>query len=285
MQHVDVEGNRNIIGRQTVDCSKCPALTRIGVIEVGITHAGEGWHFQRVCADHAFASVTLGGMGEVAIGDRWIKAVPEMAYLMPPRVFHAYRVAPGTEWHYVWVRFTDASRYPNLFAQPETRLVEVEGYSVLAAVEGLIRESNHTNNPQLLVLWSELLLNSLLQLTFALRPDFRLEELWATVDRKLDLDWSVDTLASTANMSREQLRRLCWQYYGCTPHKKLTSLRLRRACEMLLLGNAKLEAISKDLAYSDAFAFSQAFKREIGIAPKSYRELARKAKSNSGDII
>lgn len=286
MEHVDVENYDSIVHRQTVKCSQCPALARIGVIEVGITHAADEWHFQRISSDHAFMSVTLDGTGEVAVGDQWLKAVAEMAYVMPPRVFHGYRVAQGAQWRYVWVRFTDASRYPNLFAQPETRLVEVAGYSILAAVEGIIRESAHTNNPQLLVLWSELLLSSLLQLTFPLKPDFRLEKLWAIVDQKLDLDWSVDTLACTVHMSREQLRRLCWQYYGCTPHKKLTSLRLRRACEMLLLENAKLEVISKDLAYSDAFAFSQAFKREIGIAPKSYRELARKASfSSSTDII
>jgi AraC-like DNA-binding protein len=281
MQHVAIENFYNVVDRQTVDCSKCPALARIGVIEVGITHATVGWHFQRVSSDHAFLAVSIGGMGEVAVGNRWLKAGPETAYLMPPHVFHGYRVAPGAEWRYVWVRFTDASRYSNLFAPSKTRLVEVAGYSVLAAVEGIIRESNHTGNPQLLVLWSELLLHSLLQLTFPLKPDSRLEELWAIVGRQLDRNWSIETLAGSAHMSREQLRRLCLQYYGCTPHRKLTSLRLHRACEMLLQENAKLEVISKELAYSDAFAFSQAFKRKMGVAPQTYRKLACKARSSS----
>jgi len=281
MQHIEVENFCNLIDRQMVDCNSCPALARMGVVEIGLTHATEGWHFQRINSDHAFLSITLGGRGEVAVDGRWQETVPEMAYLMPSRIFHGYRVAPGAEWHYVWVRFIDPGRYPNLFAPAEARLMEVESYSIFAAVEGFIKEFNHANNPHLLGLWAELLYNSLLQLTFSLKLDSRLEQLWAIVGLKLDRHWSLDALADIAHMSREQLRRLCWQYYGCTPHKKLTSLRLHRACEMLLLEDTKLEVISKKLAYSDAFAFSRAFKREFGVSPKAYRELACRTRLKS----
>ncbi len=274
----DVESLHHLISRQVVDCEKCPSLAGIGVMQVGITHAGEGWHLARVSCDHAFISVTLSGKGEVAVNDAWKKATPERAYLMPRRVFHGYRVAAGSEWCYVWVQLADFKRYPNLTALTEPAMVRAASYSVLAAVRGMIEESGRANHPQLMALWTELLYHSVLQLVFPKERDDRLEQVWQEVGQRLDKSWDIEELARSAGLSREQFRRRCWQQCGCSPHKKLTSMRLRRACEMLALDNLKLEAIGQALGYSDAFAFSQAFKREMGVSPKTYREKTRQAR-------
>jgi len=80
------------------------------------------------------------------------------------------------------------------------------------------------------------------------------------------------------------LRRLCQKHYGCSPRQRLTMLRLRRSCELLLLTDGTISAIAEDVGFSDAFAFSKAFNKAFGTPPSRYREQARATAMKSGMV-
>jgi len=59
------------------------------------------------------------------------------------------------------------------------------------------------------------------------------------------------------------------------PHQYLMKLRIERAREILVAGDARIIDVALDLGFSNASHFSRAFARRYGVAPAAFRQLAR----------
>ena len=57
-----------------------------------------------------------------------------------------------------------------------------------------------------------------------------------------------------------------------TPKNYLTSLRIRKAKELLLETRDSVSYISQSVGFSDSLAFSKFFKKETGLSPLHYRK-------------
>ncbi len=280
MPFTETEKFCDVIGRAVVARQDCPALGPLGILDAGITHVGSEWCFVRLAPPFSLVLVTVAGRGAIICDGRWQEVGPDTAYVMPAGGLHGYRAADGDrEWRYAWVRFETAAKFPSLFQSPDARTFSAASYSLLAANSGLIAEVARSNDPQLVGLWCELLQASLHHLVRPGAVDPRLANLWTAVNERLGEPWDIDRMAGHANLSREHLRRLCHRHYGCSPRQRLTTLRMRRACEFLMLAEGKLAAVAGSIGFSDPFSFSQAFKREFGISPSVYRQ--RVARSDS----
>ncbi len=280
MEITETEKFCDVIRRSVVPRQDCPALGPLGVLDVGITHVGSEWCFVRLTPPFSLVLVTVSGHGSVIIDGRWQAIDPDTAYVMPAGALHGYRVSPqDREWRYAWVRFESSAKFPALFSSSGARAFSAASYSLLAANSGLIAEVARSSDPQLVGLWCELLQASLHHLVRPSTIDPRLANLWSIVNERLGEPWDIERMAGYAHLSREHLRRLCHRDYGCSPRQRLTTLRLRRACEFLMLTEGKLSAIAANIGFSDSFSFSQAFKREFGLSPSLYRQ--RDARSAS----
>lgn len=285
MELKETEDFLDVISRAVVFGDRCPALQKLGVEDVGITHAGPRWCFIRPSPPFALVLATIGGSGHVFCRGEWEEIGAETAYVMPKGSPHGYRVAPGKkEWHYAWVRFRDTARFGALFDSPGPRTIGAASYSLHAANRGLIAEMERGNDPQLSGLWVDLIQASLQRLARPMAIDPRLANLWAHVGERLGEPWDVDRMAQHAHLSREHLRRLCQRHFGCSPRQRLTLLRLRSACELLQLTNSTLFSIATSVGFSDPFSFSQAFKRQFGVPPSVFRERARRSANPLGGL-
>ena len=148
MEFKETEDFLDVISRVVVFGDRCPALAKLGVEDVGITHAGPRWCFIRPAPPFALVLVTVGGNGCVINGGAWEEIGAETVYVMPKGGPHGYRVAPGKkEWQYAWVRFRDTSRFEALFGSSEPRVFRAAAYSLHAANRGLIdRKSTRLNS-------------------------------------------------------------------------------------------------------------------------------------------
>lgn len=283
MQLTKTESICGVIDRLAVNQARCPSLAELGLLEVGITHAGDGWCFIRPDPDFGLAIVTITGAGAVVCDGDWREAGQETAYVMPPGVPHGYRVCrKAGEWKYAWAKFEAAGKYPEIFKKRNPVLAPAASYSLEAANRGLFAEVTRGNHPQLAGVWCDLIRASLANLMNRHTVDPRIEKLWDVVSQRLGETWEVDDLAAEAHVGREHLRRLCQRHYGCSPRHRLTQLRLRKACEWLLLTDNTLDVIAEQVGFGDAFSFSKAFAREYGTPPSKYREKARTAARDSG---
>lgn len=83
--------------------------------------------------------------------------------------------------------------------------------------------------------------------------------------------WTVATLAREAGVSRSALAARFRAAMGTTPLAYLRTVRLQRAMRLLAEEGQTLEQIARMVGYHDAFGFSKAFKRAVGVTPGEFR--------------
>jgi len=94
--------------------------------------------------------------------------------------------------------------------------------------------------------------------------------------------WTVATLAAEVGLSRAAFARRFTELTGQTPLGYLTWWRMTIAAQQLHTTDATVEAIAGRVGYRSEYAFSKAFKRELGLAPAHYRRRQRAAAEAGG---
>ena len=94
---------------------------------------------------------------------------------------------------------------------------------------------------------------------------------------RVDNPWTVETLAAAAGMSRSAVALRFKELLGETPLEYLTDWRMYKATGLLQEDDRKLFGVAKSVGYDSDAAFSKAFKRVLGMAPKEYRRNAAQA--------
>lgn len=87
-----------------------------------------------------------------------------------------------------------------------------------------------------------------------------------------DLDISVAYIADYLHISRSYLFTLFKKYLNTSPQRFLAMARIRNACELLSNTDLPIARIAGSCGYQNPFAFSRAFKKEIGTTPSEYRK-------------
>jgi pyruvate-formate lyase/AraC-like DNA-binding protein len=81
---------------------------------------------------------------------------------------------------------------------------------------------------------------------------------------------TLDSLASTAHMSKYSFIRHFKNYTGYTPIDYLIRVRIQRAKEIMERGNATVKAVALEVGYDNPFYFSRLFKKYEGISPEEF---------------
>jgi AraC-like DNA-binding protein len=89
--------------------------------------------------------------------------------------------------------------------------------------------------------------------------------------------WTVASLAHEASLSRAAFARRFSALTAQPPLTYLTWWRMTIASRLLQTTDASMETIAGRVGYSSEYAFSKAFKRELGLAPTHYRRRQRAA--------
>lgn len=87
--------------------------------------------------------------------------------------------------------------------------------------------------------------------------------------------WTVAGLAAEVGMSRAAFAARFARLAGEPPLAYLTRWRMTVAADLLRDSDATVTAVSREVGYEDAFAFSVAFKRVRGVSPSAWRDRQR----------
>jgi AraC-like DNA-binding protein len=93
--------------------------------------------------------------------------------------------------------------------------------------------------------------------------------------------WKLGELAQAVAMSRSSFALRFKSVVGVAPLAYLLNWRMRLAERALRDGDAPLASVAQSLGYSSESAFSNAFKRTTGSAPKRYRSSSRALQQNN----
>jgi len=238
---------------------------------VGRSHAREPFRFVRLRPHMAQILVCEDGVGEVLVDGAWHRLLPGEAYLTPPVSAHAYHAVPTSDWWLAWAQFDPDSDVARA-CPPRPTVLRVDQRHFTAVIDGLYREQIGADDAVTEVLWIELLHRHVLRaVAGGAGVDHRLDRLWETVAARFDAPWTLSGLARQAGVGPEQLRRLCLARCGTPPMARLARLRSERAAALLTTTDLAISAIAAAVGYSDPFAFSAAFRRLNGVAPRDYR--------------
>ncbi|MGH3438957.1 MAG: AraC family transcriptional regulator, partial [Sciscionella sp.] len=87
--------------------------------------------------------------------------------------------------------------------------------------------------------------------------------------------WNLDDLARAAAMSRTSFAERFRTKAGVPPLTYLNRWRMLRAQRSLRDGDVRVGSLASELGYSSESAFSNAFKREVGVSPLRFRQRVR----------
>ncbi|WP_431263485.1 AraC family transcriptional regulator [Roseateles chitinivorans] len=100
----------------------------------------------------------------------------------------------------------------------------------------------------------------------------RLAALVVDILGNLAHDWSLDSMAERAALSRSSLIRSFQAAAGVSPAEFLHQVRMTEAARRLRSGRESPAAIGETVGYASEAAFQRAFKREIGVTPAAWRD-------------
>jgi AraC family transcriptional regulator len=107
-------------------------------------------------------------------------------------------------------------------------------------------------------------------------PGYALRQVCEYMEAYLAHDVSLAQLARIAGMSSYHFARLFRQSTGLPVHQYLTSLRLRRARELLVKSSLPLAEISREVGYESQSHFTAVFRKATGSTPKVFRSQYRR---------
>jgi AraC-like DNA-binding protein len=254
-----------------VGTRQVPAFHLTHTRVAGYSDARHGYEFVRHSPVFSQVLACTGGEGEVLVDGGWQRCPAGFAYVTAPRALCAYRVRPRGRWQVCWVLYEEIMRLPALEAGQAPRLVRVDATGLHLAIEGLCYEAGDEADPATLEFWATLVHRQAMRMLQPGGGEPRLSQLWSAAHRDLGGVWDLKRMAKCAGMSQESLRRLCLRQVGRPPLSHLTRLRMNTAADMLCHTQEKVASVAARVGYADAFAFSTAFKREMGMSPSRYR--------------
>ena len=108
-------------------------------------------------------------------------------------------------------------------------------------------------------------------LRFQIEASDRFRDLVAWIQRRLDADLSVETLAARCNLSPRQFARTFTREFGVTPGAFVEEMRLAEASRRLSATRVSIGRIAQSVGYSGDDVLRRAFERRFGVTPTVYR--------------
>jgi AraC-like DNA-binding protein len=250
----------------------CPALNRYAIGLAGVSLAGPAFRFVRHHPIRGQILVCFRGRGRVFVDNQWRRCEAGQAYVSPPARLHAYESLG--QWEVGWIGYAHGQigkGAPNI-AKPV--LIEIDPRPLEHALWGLHQEISTRREPAMLDHWGEILGTLGVRILEPYRSS-RLWRLWLIVQADLGKPWTLPALAQLSGYSAEHLRRLCMSEIGCSPMQHVTRLRMQQAISLISAGHT-IAAAAHAVGYENTFAFSTAFKRQLGVAPSSFLHASRK---------
>jgi len=185
----------------------------------------------------------------------------------------------------------DAATHPLLRALPPIALIRAkggDGTAAIAATLAMIQSETVQPTPGTRPIIDRMLEVAIMQAMrifareragwFAAMQDPDIGRVVALILDRPQLDWSLESMASEAGVSRSTFADRFRKIVGQTPMAYLTQWRMHVAIGMLRDRGSRVGEVAMAVGYESEAAFSRAFRKHLGISPGSARQLGVVAK-------
>lgn len=102
--------------------------------------------------------------------------------------------------------------------------------------------------------------------------DSPMARLVALMEQNVEMPLTLSELGREFGVSERTLSRLCKRYFGQSPMRLYTSVRLREARNLLFYGELAIREVAFASGFSHAAVFTRVFKRQFGMTPREFRD-------------
>lgn len=213
------------------------------------------------------------------------------AFFIFPGILFRYQADSSDPWHYTWVALQGDTIFSYLAKigvteeRPVLYTTDVStAHELFRRIRFSFRQSAYPEMENLEASgWMRLLLHHF-GVANADPIRFPDRDLPTMIDRQVEhaIRWislqypqqiSIQHIASTLGYHRAHLSKAFRAKTGYSPKQYLMKVRLKKAQE-LLLGNLTIDQISSSVGFNDALYFSKQFRKEFGMSPTDYRNVA-----------
>ena len=257
-------------------------LARLCVFSCGIFAEARGHHCERRDPPEGVLIFCAEGRGHLSLaGRRWEIGPGDLLYC-PPGVHHIYSADSQQPWTIGWMHlygrdlpfyekllgFTRSEPVRHIGRQPDL-LEEFRRLSECFQSDG--------GDRNLFIIQAQAL--HILGRIAAVPPSMAtipvqtqaIQKAMTLMEASLDRPFDLARFARHAGYHPSYFTRLFRQVTGQPPVGWFNRQKMRRACSLLQLSDQRIQDIARQLGYGDAFYFSKAFKKIIGIPPETYR--------------
>ena len=184
-------------------------------------------------------------------------------FIILPGESSSYAADEENPWEYIWVNFS--GKMTERLRSLGERVITMKDGSIFTDL--LCQARGDTLTPdyfvsRLFLLYGELLASQ----NYGRRYE---EEVAHYIEMYYMRELSVAELSDMVHLDRSYLTRIFTHHYQMSPKEYLSYVRMRHARELLVEG-ASVAAVAEAVGYRDVSVFSKAFKRKVGVSPRTY---------------
>ncbi|SET18716.1 AraC family transcriptional regulator [[Clostridium] polysaccharolyticum] len=255
------------------------ACADLQLYEIGKQACPPSYSYGPTVRNHYIFHYLFEGKGILKLNGKQYTITAHQGFLISPNILAYYEADPTEPWNYAWVHL-DGPKIRDYFQK-----------CGLSSEQPVFKPSLDSNEIDLIMLQllehntRELycigkiyeLFDAMIAQSVTKEPaniDIRLTYIKKIIDYitiKFSEPIHMNDIAHACGLERSYMTRLFKDATGQTPYAYLNIYRIKKACQLLLHDSASIQNIAYAVGYSDAFTFSKAFKRQVGVSPSEYR--------------
>jgi len=234
--------------------------------------------------EHAYISLVMEGEYAEILAEETVRCYPGAFRYMPPLVEHANEFAQTTCCLLVRIEATVLARFESRSTLPQ-HPGEIQGIAAAWLGKRIYQEFQAEDESSSLALQGillELLAEGARTIEARRNGENRenglaprwLRRVHDFLETSFRENLSLNEIAGVGDVHPVHLAREYRRYFGCSIGEFLRRKRIEQACQLLARSNAPISEIALACGFSDQSHFSSAFKRQAGVTPGKFRQLA-----------
>ena len=246
---------------------------------IGITYPNSNYLVNRQNSNLFTIEYVVSGIGHLYINNKEYTCKTGDAYILLPNTKQEYYADKNNPFKKYWVNFRSKQfeKYIKDFNLENNVLyknldISNEMNSIFE-LEKITSENKVISNKAMSILFS--ILMKMKQYNELGSHNFIEDEIIiakSIIDEDDTYDLSIDEICKRSFISKQTLFNKFKKAYNITPHQYILRKKIIVSCDMLLNQNLSIAEIAETLKFTDEYAFSHAFKKQLGITPSKYRK-------------
>jgi AraC family transcriptional regulator, arabinose operon regulatory protein len=221
------------------------------------------------------------GKGWYSVNDKTYSVETNDFFIVPANISHSYGADITEPWSIYWVHFTgDLAKFyfellmPEQAYAPQKAIVNTTRYFLFDDIIQHLELMNNDEN----IIYSNSYIYAFLssfqasEMKKSTNDNDIIQQCITYMKQNIDKMLYLEELAKVVNLSPSHLSSEFKKRMKYSPMQLFTSLKIQKACQMLLEKNRSVKSIAFSLGYDDQYHFSRVFKNTMGVSPKNFKK-------------